>query len=146
MNKANFLGYIAFDMEVKETQYGKKYLQNTLNVRRSFKGSDGKYGYDHIPFTIYGQSAEQLAKYSKKGDLIILSGAMATSQYSIQAVDSKTGQIKDKKISTMNLNVDSFEFLPRIMERSESNKESAGKSRQYSHEELYHSDDNLPHI
>lgn len=146
MNKANFLGYIAFDMEVKETQYGKKYLQNTLNVRRSFKGSDGKYGYDHIPFTVYGQAAEQLAKYTKKGDPIILSGAMATSQYSIQAVDSQTGQIKEKKISTMNLNVESFEFLPRIMERSESNKELVGKSRQYSREELYHNNDNLPHI
>lgn len=146
MNKANFLGYIAFDMEVKETQYGKKYLQNTLNVRRSFKGSDGKYGYDHIPFTVYGQTAEQLAKYTKKGDPIILSGAMATSQYSIQAVDSQTGQIKEKKISTMNLNVESFEFLPRIMERAESNKELVGKSRQYSREELYHDDDNLPHI
>lgn len=146
MNKASFLGYIAFDMEVKETQYGKKYLQNTLNVRRSFKGTDGKYGYDHIPFTVYGQAAEQLAKYSKKGDPIILSGAMATSQYSIQAVDPNTGQIKEKKISTMNLNADSFEFLPRATERSSQETIATPKPKQYSREELYHTEDNLPHI
>lgn len=142
MNQATYLGYVAFEMEVKQTQYGKVYLQNSLNVRRTFKGTDGKYGYDYIPFTVYGAAAEQLAKYVKKGDPLILSGWMASSQYPIKAVDPKTGEIREKKIQTMNLNVEKFEFVPA---RSNTTPQQEDKKSQ-APQNLYYAGDNLPHI
>lgn len=66
LNQASFYGYIAFDVALRTTSGGREYVNNALNVRRNFKGNDGKYGYDSIPFSIFGPQARVFAEHCKK--------------------------------------------------------------------------------
>lgn len=116
LNQASFYGYIAFDVALRTTSGGREYVNNALNVRRNFKGNDGKYGYDSIPFSIFGPQARVFAEHCKKGNTVILSGNMQSNLEKVQIMDN--GIPKSKTINRLSLNVQSFDFVSKQEERN----------------------------
>ena len=75
MNIVNITGRLAREPEVKKTQNGKSFMQNTVAVKRD------KENTDWIPVCFWGQSADFLGQYAKKGDLIEVTGRLQTRSY-----------------------------------------------------------------
>lgn len=82
MNQANFLGRITRDIEVRASQGGTTVLNNTIAINRPFKNKQtGERDADFINFVAFGKTAEIIAQYHSKGDLIGLSGRMQSRNY-----------------------------------------------------------------
>ena len=74
MNKVILTGNLCRDIELKQVNGGKAVLSNCIAVKRDFKNSKGEYDSDFINITVWGASAEYLAKYGKNGDRVELVG------------------------------------------------------------------------
>jgi single-strand DNA-binding protein len=74
MNKVILTGNLCRDIELKQTQSGKAVLSNCVAVQRDFKNANNEYESDFINITVWGASAEYLAKYGNKGDRVELVG------------------------------------------------------------------------
>lgn len=84
MNKICLIGRISNDLEVKTTSGGKSVCKFDLAVRRAF--SQGET--DFLSCVVWNETAENLAKYQKKGDRIAVEGALQTEKYTDK--DQKT--------------------------------------------------------
>ncbi len=84
INIAVVIGYLTKDIEAKATTSGKKVVSNSIASRRNFKNGD-QYESDFIQFTAYGQQADYLERYAKKGDLISITGRIQTRSYEDKA-------------------------------------------------------------
>ncbi len=109
LNQASFYGYVAFDVSLKTTANGREYLSNALNVRRNYKGNDGKYGYDSVPFTIFGPQAKVFADHCRKGNTVILYGSIQSNLEKHQVVEADGA--KTKTFNRLSLNVQGFDFV-----------------------------------
>lgn len=74
MNKVILTGNLCKDIEVKQTQGGKSVIANSVAVQRDFKNAKGEYETDFISITVWGASAEYLAKYGNEGDRVEIVG------------------------------------------------------------------------
>ena len=77
------IGRITKDNEIKYYN-DRKYLKNTIAVRRDFKNKEGKYDSDFFTFTVWGNQAEYLEKYSGKGTRIAIAGKIQNNNYEKQ--------------------------------------------------------------
>lgn len=118
MNHASFLGYLAFDPELKQTSSGKTYLKNFIKVRTRKKTPEGKTIYDDIPFTAFGSVAEQIAKYLHRGNPLLLSGTMSSSRYELTVKDPSNGSLSTRNILNVNLIANELEFVPKGTDNS----------------------------
>ena len=80
MNKIILTGNICRDIETKYYN-DKKYVKNTIAVKRDYKNKEGNYDSDFFNFTIWGNQSEFLANYAKKGDKILISGKLLNNNY-----------------------------------------------------------------
>ena len=78
MNNVNLVGRLTSDPELKYTQAGKAVLKGCVAVSRDKEKSD------FINIVAFGKTAELIAEYHRKGDLIALSGAIWTGSYDAQ--------------------------------------------------------------
>ena len=78
MNNVNLVGRLTSVPELKYTQAGKAVLKGCVAVSRDKEKSD------FINIVAFGKTAELIAEYHKKGDLIGLSGAIWTGSYDAQ--------------------------------------------------------------
>lgn len=81
MNKANILGRLTKDPELRYTQTGLANATFTLAVNRNFKNADGNYEADFIPVVVWRGLAEMLANNLKKGSRVCVSGRIQTRSY-----------------------------------------------------------------
>ena len=81
MNQFNGLGRITKDLELKTSQSGKSVLNNSIAINRPFKNAQGEREADFINFVAFGKTAEIIAQYHKKGDMIGLTGRMQSRSY-----------------------------------------------------------------
>ena len=102
MNKVILIGRVTKDIELKTTQSGKSVATFTLAVNRDYKNADGKYDADFINCVAFGQQAETISKYVRKGDRFSVVGKLATRNYEKQ---------DGSKVYVTEVNVDGFEFL-----------------------------------
>lgn len=113
MNKIILSGNICKDIETKYYN-DKKYLKNTIAVRRDYKNSEGNYDSDFLNFTLWGGQAEYLEKYAKKGDKIIIAGRITNNNY------EKDGQ----KVYSTDIAVENVEIIgSRQKQKEESNED-----------------------
>lgn len=84
MNKIILSGNICKDLETKYYN-DKKYLKNSIAVKRDFKNKNDEYETDFFNFTLWGNQAEYLSKYGKKGDKIIISGKLLNNNYETES-------------------------------------------------------------
>ena len=89
INNVVLVGRIVRDIDLKVTKSGTSVVNNVLAVNRPVKqsNSDQVQTADFINFVVYGNQAENLSLYMKKGSLIGLTGRIQTSSY-----DNQQGQ------------------------------------------------------
>ena len=80
MNKLVLTGNICRDIEVGHYN-DRKYIKNSIAVRRDYKNKDGEYDTDFFNFTLWGSQAEFIENYGHKGDKICISGKILNNNY-----------------------------------------------------------------
>ena len=94
-------GRICRNLELKKTQSGMSVCNVTLAIPRSYKNSEGIYESDFITCVCYRNTAEMVAEYCQKGDLIGIKGM----------IQSRTYEKDGKKIYTTEIIVERATFL-----------------------------------
>jgi single-strand DNA-binding protein len=103
MNQFWGVGRLVAQPEAKESENGKKYLNFTIAVPRSYKNADGEYDTDFLDVVTFGQIADTTAEYCKKGDLVGVKGRIETSVYENEAGEKKkTTQIIADRITFLS--------------------------------------------
>ena len=74
MNKFICNARLTKDVEVKVTQNNTKIANISVAVRRNYKNAEGVYESDFFNCVAFGNQAEFLEKYFKKGQEILISG------------------------------------------------------------------------
>lgn len=91
-NTVFLTGRIGQPLEIKTTQSGYKILDVSLAVNRNVKkGNDWVVETDWHNVTIWGGTAEYIAKYAQKGTKLLVEGELRTQQY-----ETKDGQKRVK--------------------------------------------------
>ena len=80
MNKWIGAGRITKDIELQTGKSGSEYARFTVAVNRR-KDKDGNQKADFIDCTAFGKTAAFMAKYFKKGDGIVVDGAVESDTY-----------------------------------------------------------------
>ena len=81
LNQTRIVGRMVTDPELRQTESGKKVMNVTLAVPRSFKNLNGQYETDFIDCVLWKGIAESTVQYCKKGDLIGIKGRIQTREY-----------------------------------------------------------------
>lgn len=102
MNKANLLGRLTRDPEIRYSQGNDQMAiaRYTLAVDRRFK-RDGEQAADFISCVAFGKAAEFTEKYLKKGTKIAVTGRIQTGSYT-----NRDGQ----KVYTTDVVIEEQEF------------------------------------
>lgn len=114
MNITVLSGRLVYDIEVKATDKGDKYLSTRIAVPRNDKNKTT----DFFNFRAWGNTAEFIAKYFKKGDPITVIGELRNSAY-----DKKDGT----RVETSFVEATKVEFVPRASRSEESGKAAEPK-------------------
>lgn len=93
MNNTFFIGRLVKDPELKETENGKKVVNTTIAVQRSFKNPNGEYDADFLDCTFWGHNAEYVSKMSS-GNQVAVQGRTETKIYE----KSDGSKAKDYKV------------------------------------------------
>lgn len=80
MNKCILIGRLANDPELKTVGEG-KVTSFSLAVQRPFKNAEGVREADFFQIVVWGENAENLVKYMKKGSLIAVDGRLQNRSY-----------------------------------------------------------------
>lgn len=102
LNRVVLTGHLTKDPELKVTQSGLSVVQFVIGVQRQFARKDGEREADFISCVAWRKTAENIAKYFKKGQLIGVDGRIQTRSY-----DDKNGQ----RVYVTEVVVDNFAFL-----------------------------------
>lgn len=113
MNKVILIGRLTKESELKYTEKELAICEFSLAVDREYKKDEA----DFIKCKTFGKLGEILNKYTKKGDLIAVSGRMQTGNY------EKEG----KKVYTTEVIVDSIKLLQQKKEEENPYKDMSVK-------------------
>lgn len=102
INRVTLTGHLTKDPELKVTQSGLSVVQFVIGVQRQFARKDGEREADFISCVAWRKTAENIAKYFRKGQLIGIDGRVQTRSY-----DDKNGQ----RVYVTEVVVDNFAFL-----------------------------------
>ncbi len=116
MNTLHFSGRFVADPELKESN-GNKYTFFTL--AQDVHTKDGNKPI-FIPFTAFGQTAEGICKFFKKGQPILIDARMSSS--------TTEGDGKDTKITRVSQIVNRWEFMSSNANTSKDAPSPAAKS------------------
>ena len=81
LNQVVLVGRLTKNLETKELEDGKKVLNMTLAIPRSYKNVDGVYETDFVDCTLWNQIAETTSEYCKKGDILGVKGRLQIDNY-----------------------------------------------------------------
>ena len=84
INNVTLVGRITKEPELRYTPQNKAVASFTLAVNRAFKNANGEREADFINCIIWGKSAENLANWTHKGQLIGVTGSIQTRNYENQ--------------------------------------------------------------
>jgi single-strand DNA-binding protein len=101
INSVVLSGRIVRDLELKYSNSGAAVLNFNIAVERAFKNANGERETDFINIVAFKATAENIAKYLKKGDGIGIVGRIQTGSY-----ENKNGQ----KVYTTDVVADQFDF------------------------------------
>ena len=107
MNKIFLIGNICRDIEVNHYN-DRKVVKNTIAVRRDFKNKNGEYDSDFFNFSVWGNQAEYVSNYAKKGDKIAICGKLLNNNYERdgQTIYSNDIQVENVEILTPRQSTD----------------------------------------
>ena len=99
MNNVSLVGRLCADPELKYTQSNKPYVRVTLAVNRPFADESGEKKADFISCVFWNKTAEVLAKYTKKGHRIDVTGNIRTGRY--ERTDGSTAYTTDVYVNQL---------------------------------------------
>ncbi|WP_099776273.1 single-stranded DNA-binding protein [Streptococcus suis] len=102
INNVVLVGRLTRDVELRHTPSNQAVATFTLAVNRNFKNVDGNREADFINCVMWRQQAENLAKWTKKGHLIGITGRIQTRSY-----DNQQGQ----RVYVTEIVAESFQVL-----------------------------------
>ena len=133
MNSVVITGRTTSDIELKVTQSGKNVTSFTLAVKRPYTKDE----VDFLDFQAWGNTAERLSKYVKKGDMIGVRGRVQTRTWKAQdGSNRKATEIVAEEV----------EFLsPKKQDGSQTNGQTSGvySGNDVEYEQMTN-DDDLP--
>ena len=97
LNNITLVGRIAKEIKIQELESGKKVLNVTLAVPRSFKNMNGEYETDLIPCILFNGIAENVESYCKQGDLIGIKGRVQVRENTIEIIAEKVTFLSTRK-------------------------------------------------
>ena len=83
-------GRLTADPELKKTQNGNSVTSFSIAVNRRFNRSVEEQQTDFINIVVWGQSAEFVSKYFKKGSMIGIEGRIQTRKYTDKNGNNRT--------------------------------------------------------
>lgn len=89
MNSYTLIGRLVKDLEIKESENKKKYGYITIAVDRTYKTSEGEKITDFIDMIVWNETAERVAEYCKKGDLLGVNGRIETRMTEVEDHNEK---------------------------------------------------------
>lgn len=102
LNSVVLVGRLTSDPELKEVGKEGKVVNFTVAVPRTYKNEEGDYETDFIQCNVWNKIAENMAEFTKKGDLIGVKGTLQSSSF-----EDKEG---NKRYKT-DVRVDKVTFL-----------------------------------
>ncbi|WP_434065062.1 single-stranded DNA-binding protein [Streptococcus sp. VTCC 12905] len=102
INNVVLVGRLTRDVELRYTPSNQAVATFTLAVNRNFKNAAGDREADFINCVLWRQQAENLAKWTKKGHLIGITGRIQTRSY-----DNQQGQ----RVYVTEVVAESFQIL-----------------------------------
>ena len=107
LNSLILVGRLTKDIDIKETESGKKVGTLSLAVPRSFKNMDGVYETDFINCTLWEEKAKLTKEYCKVGDIVGIRGRLQSnvtktddgSRYALEVVADKVTFLGKNKSS-----------------------------------------------
>lgn len=108
MNKVILKGNLCRDAEIKANQNGDEYAYFTIAVKRDFKNAKGEYESDFLKCVAFGNNANLVKTYFKKGSGILLEGRLRTGSY------EKNGE----RVYTTDIAVDRIEFIDKVEKKN----------------------------
>ncbi len=105
LNSLILVGRLTKEIDIKETENGKKVGTISLAIPRSFKNMDGIYETDFINCTLWEEKAKIAKEYCKVGDIIGIRGRLQSniikfdegSKYFLEVVAEKITFLSNKK-------------------------------------------------
>ena len=112
INNVVLIGRLTRDVDLRYTPQNQVVGQFTLAVNRNFKNQNGEYDADFINCVIWGKSAENFANWTKKGNLVGITGRVQTRNYENQQgqrvyvteVVAESFQLLEKRDNSANQN------------------------------------------
>lgn len=119
MNNIVLVGRLVKEVELKKTPNGITYTRFNLACRGKQKNEKGEAHADFFICIAWRENAERLSKYSRKGDLLTVSGFMLSRAFKNEKGDNTT---------IWEVNAENIEFHGNRMEKGEDNKSSSDPS------------------
>ena len=104
-NKVILMGNLTRDPELRQTQSGTSVLGASVAVNESYTSADGskRDNTSFIELTAFGKTAENISKFFRKGDPILIEGRLKQESWN----DKQSGQARSKLVVI----VEKFEFV-----------------------------------
>lgn len=109
MNRILMTGRTTAKPELRYTQSGVGVVNFTLAVNRKFRNENGDFDADFISCVAFRKTAETIAEYIEKGDLLGVEGRIQTRNY-----ENQNGQ----KVYVTEVVVDQIDFLQARKEKT----------------------------
>lgn len=90
LNRCVLQGRLVADPELRQTNGGISVANLRIAVDRNFKDADGNKGADFFNCTAWRGTADFIAKYFHKGEMIVLDGKLQNSQYTDKNGENRT--------------------------------------------------------
>jgi single-strand DNA-binding protein len=103
LNNICLQGRMTRDCNMRYSNSGDAVVNITLAVERNYKNSEGDRDVDFIKCVAWRKTAELIAEYFHKGDMIIVEGEIRQNKW--QDKD-------DNNRSDLEINVSGFQFVP----------------------------------
>lgn len=105
LNSLILVGRLTKEIDIKETETGKKVGTLSLAIPRSFKNMDGVYETDFINCTLWEEKAKITKEYCKTGDIVGIRGRLQSNivktdegtKYYLEVVADKVTFLSSKK-------------------------------------------------
>ena len=99
INNVVLTGRLTKDIELRYTPNGKAVANGTIAVARSFSNANGEKEADFLLIQAWGKTAETMANYLKKGNLIGVEGRLASRDYEQDGVKKYITEIIIEKFT-----------------------------------------------
>ena len=99
MNQTVIVGRLVDNPKLEKTDNGKKVMNMTVAVPRTYKNEKGEYDTDFVDCVLWSSIAENTAEYCKKGDVVGVKGRVQTDLYDKDGQTHKSSKLVAEKVT-----------------------------------------------